>query len=192
MTKPVVLLLFPVILLLISLSRAQDEPITLGAPGCGDPNIKFNVKTDNDPHPVQPEPGKALLYFIEDDSEFSYAPKPTTRMGLDGSWVGATHGNSYFFVPLNPGVHHLCASWQNFFYGPKTAAAHFTAEAGQVYYFSARNVSPRGGYSNIRLEPPDSDEAQLLINQFSCSTSQPKKVTKPRGAPVDINPAELP
>jgi hypothetical protein len=41
--------------------------------------------------PSQPESGKALVYFIEDDSTFNSSPKPTTRAGIDGNWVGVTH-----------------------------------------------------------------------------------------------------
>ena len=36
----------------------------------------------------------------------------TTRVGLDGIWVGANHGKSYFFVLVNPGDHHLCVAQQ--------------------------------------------------------------------------------
>jgi hypothetical protein len=81
------------ILLLASLASAQD----LGAPGCGDANAKFAVKSEKEPHQFQPEPGKALVVFLQDDSEFNSRPRPTTRMGIDGAWVGATQSNSYFF-----------------------------------------------------------------------------------------------
>jgi hypothetical protein len=42
------------------------------------PGAKFEVKTDGERHPVtEPEPGMALVYFLEDDSEFGSIPKPT-------------------------------------------------------------------------------------------------------------------
>jgi hypothetical protein len=90
---------------------AQNNPSSsAGTPGCGDPKIKFDVKTRNSGSVAKPDPGKATVYFIEDDKNFNSIPKPTTRLGIDGEWAGATHGNSYFSVSVNPGVHHLCAS----------------------------------------------------------------------------------
>jgi hypothetical protein len=138
------------------------------------------VKTDDNKHPAgQPDAGKALVYFIEDDSDFGSFPKPTTRAGVDGSWVGATHGDSYFFFSVDPGEHHLCASWQTAIIvgqGHKAAAAHFTAEAGNVYFFRVRNCWHRDhGVAEIDFAPVDSDEGLLLASKFSLSTSHPKK-----------------
>jgi hypothetical protein len=150
-----------------------------GAPGCGAPDTKFEVKTEKQPHSAQPDAAKALVYFIEDDSDFGSHPKPTTRLGVDGEWVGATHGNSYFHFLVDPGVHHLCASWQTIVIlgqGHKTAAAHFTAEAGGVYYFEAKNTWWLDhGTASINLHPLDSDEGQLLANKAAFSTFQVKK-----------------
>jgi hypothetical protein len=162
------------ILLLATSSFAQES---LGAPGCGDPNAKFDVKTGSGQPSVQPDAGKALVYFIEDDLNFGSIPKPTTRMGIDGEWVGATHGSSFFYVSVNPGVHHLCASWQSKVVlgrGDMTSAAHFTAEAGGVYYFVVRDVWVRDGLTDMSFSPLDSDEGRLLANRFSLSTSHLK------------------
>lgn len=164
------------------LAQAQI-PDTRLAPSCGLNEVKFEVKTAKNPHQVkQPDAGKALVYFVEDNSEFGSIPRPTTRLGVDGEWVGAAQGNSYFSFSVDPGEHHLCASWQTWV-GPgvdaahKTALAHFTAEAGGVYYFRVKNVYLRdtGARAIIKLELLDSDEGQLLANKYSFSTSQPKK-----------------
>ncbi len=163
------------ILLLISAAAAQDNDThPLGAPACGDPNTHFNVKTETGPHPTQLESGKALLYFIQDDSEYGTRPRPTTRMGVDGKWAGATHGDSYFYIFVDPGIHHLCANWQSIL-DSRIAAAHFTAETGGVYYFAAIDLGGRGVGSNLTLTPLDSDEGQLLIGKLSFAKSQPKK-----------------
>jgi hypothetical protein len=115
---------------------AQSNSTPIGAPGCGDPQIKFDVKTNKSQHPdAQPASGKALVYFLEDDDAFESFPKPTTRIGVDGVWVGANHGDSYLSFAIDPGEHHLCASWQSFVaLGSRetSGAAHFTAEAGNV------------------------------------------------------------
>jgi hypothetical protein len=156
--------------------RAQNA--AAGAPGCGTADIKFDVKTDKSQHTAaQIETGKAVIYFVEDDTEFQAIPSPTTRIGLDGTWIGANHGSSYFFVSIDPGEHHLCASWQGAMKSNPAhqAAAHFTAEAGKAYYFSVKNtwllhiMIPK-----MELTPLDSDQGQLLASQFAFSTSHPK------------------
>jgi hypothetical protein len=149
------------------------------APGCGSANVKFDVKAEKSQHPmVQPKSGKAIVYFVEDDNSFESFPKPTTRVGVDGAWVGANHGDSYFYFAVDPGEHHLCASWQSFVgFGMKetSAAAHFTAEAGQAYFFRVKNVWLRDhGNGHVELLPLDSDEGQLLASKFALSMSRPK------------------
>ncbi|MGC2208916.1 MAG: hypothetical protein WA532_02295 [Candidatus Korobacteraceae bacterium] len=150
---------------------AQNKPAeTLGAPGCGEPGATFKVKTDNLQHPARPEAGKALVFFIQDDTEFAVLGRPSTRFGLDGKWAGATHANSYFYVSVDSGVHHLCASWQS---GERTAADHFTAKAGDVYYFEAKDILGRPE-NDLIFNRIDSDEGKLLISQYKFSTSQKK------------------
>jgi hypothetical protein len=166
-------LLFTTFLFTSSLFAQDNAAPSAGAPGCGAPDTKFDVKTAEGQHPAQPEAGKALVYFIQDDSAYISRPRPTTRMGVDGEWVGATHSNSYFYFSVNPGLHHLCASWQGD--GQKAAAAHFTAEAGGVYYFEVKNSYWTNGSTGMSLDPVDSDEGQLLVNQFSFNISHPKK-----------------
>ena len=150
------------------------------APGCGPDEVKFEVKTEENPHPVGlPDAGKALVYFVQDESEFNTVFKPTTRYGVDGGWVGATHGSSFFYLSVDPGEHHLCASWQAgvvFGHGHKVAVAHLTAEVGGVYYFRSKSeVVHGGGTANIDLEPLDSDQGQLLASKYSFSTFHQKK-----------------
>lgn len=169
-----------VTLLLVSSAFAQDKPAnTAVAPGCGPTDARFEVKADKAQHPItQPDSGKALVYFVEDDTHFQSVPKPTTRIGLDGSWVGANHGNSYFYFSVQPGEHHICASWQSWVgigTRNKTAAVHFTAEAGGVYYFSVKNSWLREvQIPDLELAPLDSDEGQLLASKFSFSSSHAK------------------
>lgn len=172
------------ILLQTSSAFAQTNPAnSLGAPGCGDPKTKFEVANTKSHSPAKPNAQKALIYFIEYDSDFSSFPKPTTRLGVDGEWTGAMHGNSYFFVSVDPGVHHLCASWQSTLpavgRGNQSAAAHFTAEPGGVYYFKVTNRTLHGvgdgpAGVEITLNPLDSDQGQLQANKYKLSTSHPK------------------
>jgi hypothetical protein len=165
-------------------SSAQNAPTeTAAAPGCGAENIKFDVTTERSKHPfVKPEPGKALVYFLQDDSYFQSRPRPTTRFALDGNWVGATQANSYFYASLDPGEHHLCAGWQSFVsfnVAHKSAAAHFTAEAGAVYFFVVNDRADSGRENEhpagMKLSALDSDEGQLLMSKFGLSTSRVRK-----------------
>jgi hypothetical protein len=167
--------------LLASPALAQDKLAdTVLAPGCGAEDAKFDVKTLKRQHPVtQPDGEKALVYFIEDDSENGSIFKPTIRAGLDGGWVGATHGNSYFYFSAAPGEHHLCASWQPVDASEKNrtrAVAHLTAEAGHVYYFRVKSRwNGKYGALNIDFAPLDSDEGKLLMSTFSFCTFHPRK-----------------
>ena len=171
---------------------AQDGQLSpAGAPGCGPDQVNFEVKASKGAITAQHEAGKALVYFIEDDSDFNSVPKPTTRAGLDGQWVGATHGNSYLYFEVDPGVHHFCASWQGHAhsgismlagvssgYGSKAAASSFTAEAGSVYYFVAKNIFyQRENSSNkvdLSLIQLNSDEGQLMVSRSTFSISKKK------------------
>jgi hypothetical protein len=168
------------ILLLVSSATPAAQSNSLGAPGCGSEDVKFAVKTESKQHPMpSPEPGKALFFFLQDDAKFDSRPRPTTQFGIDGTWVGATQANSYFYVSVDPGEHHLCANWQSFVgAGPirSTAALHFTAEAGKIYCFAAQDIFRTDHPpAEVVLEALDSDEAQLLMSSFAFSTSQPKK-----------------
>ena len=96
------------------------------------------------------------------------------KVGLDGTWVGANQHNSYFSVSVEPGEHHMCANPQTRFQaGRLIALAHFTAEAGKVYYFRTRFL---GNNNQIQFDfdPIDSDQAQYLIASYPLSVSQPK------------------
>jgi hypothetical protein len=184
MRPSLALLFFAASMLLSSNSMAQSGP------GCGPSNVTFDVKTAKaQSNPPAPGPGKALVVFLQDDVEWKSRPRPTTRFGIDGAWVGATHANSYFFISVDPGEHHICASWQPMIklsFPPMrtTAAAHLVAEAGKSYYFRARNVTktenPFGTgdvitQAEVVLKPLDIDEGQLLATSFSFSSSHPKK-----------------
>ena len=94
--------------------------------------------------------------------------------------MGATQSNAYFYLSVEPGEHHLCSVWQSakiFAPGRQSAAAHFTAVAGEVYCFVARDLYIREQTVRIdvRLEELDPDEGQLLMSKFVFSTFQLKK-----------------
>jgi hypothetical protein len=166
--------------LLLGAGSAATAQNTVEAPGCGLDKEHFDVKTTKRQHPETKEDAdKAVVYFLQDDREFESTPKPVVRLGIDGKWIGATHGTSYLVTTVEPGEHHLCASWQtNVTIGAhkQSGALHFTAEAGKVYFFSAQDRWLREhGAKPMKFEELDSDQGKLLIRQFAFATSQPKK-----------------
>lgn len=170
--------LFTLLLIWPVRSRAQS------AIGCGPADFKFSVKTvvGNRATPVA-DPSKATIFFLQDDVRYGVRPRPTTEFGIDGDWVGATQANSYFFVSVDPGEHHLCANWQSRVTKRvptrPTSALHFTAEAGSTYYFRARDITEGGDssppFEEVVLESVDSDEARLLMKSFARSVFETKK-----------------
>ncbi len=150
---------------------------------CGPGEIQFTVKTDHTQHSVgKPEPGKALVYVIE---EFQISAKtfvtPTVRVGVDGAWVGANRGASYLSFSVDPGEHHLCASWQSSvrYLSNQYSLTNFSAESGKVYFF---RVEPRlesyhdtGDAWSKDLAPVNSDQAEYLIATSPLSVPEQKK-----------------
>lgn len=139
---------------------------------CGPEKASFDVKLDTTQHVLaQPDPGKALIYFVQDFGELHMGPALFTRVGLDGAWVGENKNSSYFAVSLKPGEHHMCSILSSKFLGHLEEFTHFTAEAGNVYYFRERFTSGL----LLLIDPMDSDEAQYLIERYPQSISQLKK-----------------
>ena len=172
-------ILFILVLGISFSSYAQENAATTGAPGCGPDQETFDVTTAKNPSAIAPpEAGKTSIYVLQDDRQFESRPRPTTRVGVDGKWVGAMHSNSYLHARVEPREHHLCTSWQSFVgigFGLKVAALHFTAEAGKSYYFVVKDKwSSEHGRGDITFEPLDSDEGQLLASKFAFSTSHPR------------------
>jgi hypothetical protein len=140
---------------------------------CSPKDASFRVKLDTSQHILaQPEPGKALVYFIQEKGSDFFAV--TTKIAIDGAWVGANKDSSYFAVSVDPGEHHVCANVQSF-RGHPVALVHFTAETGKVYYFDARVVYGEAADLYFFLGAVDSDQARYLIDSLSLSVSTPKK-----------------
>ncbi|MGA8270698.1 MAG: hypothetical protein WB919_04005 [Candidatus Sulfotelmatobacter sp.] len=174
-----------VIVFLASSAFAQDPTtVATAEAACGpEGEVQFDIKTDKSQHPApKPEPTKALVYAIEDQRQ-DLRPclgncGAITKLGLDGTWIGANRGSSYFFFSIEPGEHHLCASWEKGSRRPEERAslASFVAEAGHIYYFRVRTteIVPAGFYS-LDLEPVNSDEGQLLVAATPHSSFHQKK-----------------
>jgi hypothetical protein len=152
----------------------QAAPVGSTA-ACGRDNINFKVKLDQTQHTLAaPEAGKALVYFFHDAGTPMMVGYPTVKVAMDGAWVGAQHGNSYFSIPVEPGEHHVCIMLQSSLVAQRFELAHFTAEAGKVYYYRTRLVMSRS-VELLELDAIDSDQGKYLVATFPLSVSSPKK-----------------
>jgi Protein of unknown function (DUF2846) len=165
-----------IFLLLASPAFAQNAPAsTLALSACGPANVNFDVKPGQSQPSSAPESGKALVYVIGDAGGGRSGWAITVKVGLDGSWMGATHGNSYFSFSTPPGEHHLCSNWQSKLqeYSSLYSVASFTAEAGKTYYFRAR-ATTLGGL-RLDLKSVNDDEGRYQTETFPSVVSHPKK-----------------
>ena len=162
---------FVITALSVPLAAAQDQAAAARtAAGCGPSQEVFDVKTDDAKHPEgQLENGKALVYFLVD-----YITAPTMRVGVDGQWVGANDGKSYFFFSVEPGEHNVCTEWQSTTFKKSSErvgeAIHLKMEAGQTYY-----IRLNFNYQRLKLELADTAEAHFLMGASLYATSRPKK-----------------
>jgi hypothetical protein len=167
-------------LILFTISAFAQDPAAVSAAqaACGPKGVNFDVKDDDSLHTIgQPEAGKALVYVIQDVGAVNcIGGCITTKIALDGAWVGANHHNSYFSFAVEPGERHLCANWQSHIarMSRVVGLAHFTAEAGKVYYFQTRALG-LGGATFFNIEPIDSDQGRLFVASIPLSISHPKK-----------------
>lgn len=153
---------------LLSLPAFAQAPAP--AAGCGNPATQFDVETDRGLHPSPLAPNKALVFFLEDDSNISGFRNPTVRVGVDGKWVGAAHGTSYFFFYLQPGAHHLCTDWQDAdVFSRKTSTVRtldFTVEPGKTYYFQVTNTFRGASRTSTTLEPVTTTNQEDLLGDY--------------------------
>jgi len=164
-------LLFALLLCAVPVSSTAQTAAAIYQQACGPLKAKFVVEQVNGQPPTAPEPGKALVYFIQKETGAYF----TTRVGLDGAWVGVVQDDSYIFAAVAPGEHHACAATLNRKHR-EAELVHFTVEAGKTYYYLVRGMGGNagyGGFAAMELGPADRDEARYLI------ASDPQSVAKP-------------
>ncbi len=147
---------------------------------CGSDDVKFKVKArEGQPVPTAPEAGKAQVVFVEVmDKTGLFTGDAITRIGVDGAWVGANKGDSYFTFTVTPGDHHLCADWQADF-GPtkeKVGLDFFKAEPGKIYYYQVKiTVISQAAQRSLVLTRLSEDEGKYRIkaSPYSIATPHP-------------------
>jgi len=147
---------------------------------CGDEKAALRVELQKDTHALndhvltEPAPGKAEVVFIEDADfrQSCFLCSIANRIGIDGRWVGANQGNSYFAIAVAPGEHHMCTDWQSS--DPdlksKTGLGEINAEAGQIYFYRVRIT--RTGYG-LELVPVDRQEGSFRLRSATLSIATP-------------------
>ena len=172
-----------VALLLVSSAFAQSPTSSdlRTAAGCGPANVKLSVKTDKRQHPnTVPEAGRALLVVVtqyETEARTQTIGYVTTRVGLDGNWIGANHQGSAFTYAIEPGAHRICSDVQSF--GPAvkqlSGAVDLVAEAGVTYYYRVVVSELPKMPLSLRVESMQQAEGLLTASSAALSTSGPKK-----------------
>jgi len=112
-------------------------------------NVSFKVKLDETRHtPAAPAPGKALVYFIHDAGSDAVIAYPTTKFAWTAHGPAPITATPISLFPLL----RRASSLRHFAVLPvddRFEFAHFTAEAGKVYFFRTRLVlSGRWSYCN--------------------------------------------
>jgi hypothetical protein len=166
---------------LLSATQALAKSKAILPDGCGDDAVEFDAKQEKE-NPGLPAlaEGKALIVFVESMPN-EMKVQSTTRFGVDGAWVGATKGDSYFTVTVDPGDHNLCASMQSAPSRMKktfTQMTSVTAEAGKVYYFEAAvNVvgNMNMGIASFDFAQLAEKEGKYRVKAWKVATSKPKK-----------------
>lgn len=173
---------YGLLLVMSSLAFAQDKAAVIAAEAaCGTAADEFSTELVSGPTALaQPENGKALVYVVEvQDKNYAICVKceVTVKVGLDGSWQGATNGNSFLSFSVPPGKHHLCATWQSKLEGTakRTSLAGFVAESGKVYFFRVHVRLPTEyQIYEFSLAPVDPDEGKLLVASAPLAKSKKK------------------
>jgi hypothetical protein len=163
--------LIAVILLSCAAMAQNDAAIAKAKSACGPAQVNFDVDSTNYTESItQPPSDKAFVYVIAEGPI-------TARVGLNGAWVGALEGDSHMSFTVDPGEHHVCASWQSFFSkGNKLVAlSSFTAEAGKAYYFRLR-TTPQGDHAFLLdLDLLNSDQGSYMVLKSKISDWHAKK-----------------
>jgi hypothetical protein len=142
----------------------------MAACGPKDDHVKVNPDAGRDAS-AQPEPGKALVYVIEDDGATNniLGAGITLRVALDGAWVGGVnHHNPFLSFSVTPGERHLCVNWQSSIEhrSRATGLAHIEAQPNQVYFFRVRQWDTRYQMF-LDFDPIDSDMGKFFLASLS-------------------------
>ena len=177
------------LLSLFSFIAVSTVSATVLPDACGNEKVEFDIQLKKKAPTLDgPEAGKGQVVFTETSEKppkigclsAGVSCNDVVRFGVDGAWVGATKGNSYFAISLEPGVHHLCAVL-----GKKADAQSLTVEAGKIYYFQVAyraegtqyGTSDHANYQvneNVDFLMLDEDKGKYRVKASALSIAVPK------------------
>jgi hypothetical protein len=167
--------------------------------GCGPADTQYKVKLDKKAQRPSPAPAdQAQIVFVQTlDGEF--ASGPVSRFAVDGAWVGADKGASYFTIAVPPGTHEVCASRQSgiALERENVGALRVEAQAGKTYFLAFRikreavgnatmqvaatgvpgssmATKPLDTVDSAEFNPLDADMAARLISKLPHATADKK------------------
>jgi hypothetical protein len=161
-------------------AQSQTAADLRTAAGCGSVKTHFDVKIDKSQHAGrQPDADKALVFVVEEydsDPHSQVIGHVTTRVGLDGTWVGASHQGSAISFAVDAGAHHLCSDVQSIVPGTQklSAAVDLVAEAGKTYYYRVVLRDLPKEPLQLRFLPMDDAEGLLTASKSSLSIARAK------------------
>ena len=145
------------------------------AAGCGPQSTQYHVTLGApDKGAIAPSPGKARVYVVEILGANNTGTGITTRVGVDGNWVGANTGKGYISFEVDPGDHNICADWQSSLEQRQRdgAAMVMRAEEGGTYYFVVAILVQA---LDFNLTEADEAEGQWLLSISQKSVATQKK-----------------
>lgn len=180
-----VLVIFPAILCFSCQMGAQGTSAQVAPAACGTGQPSFSLKEDSSDSAViqppsaviQPPAGKALVYVIE---QMPSVPLISTKVavGVNGKWVGETKPRSYISFAVDPGMNHICATYQgDAAVGEegKTILRRLNVEAGQTYYLLYRGIFSRNSGEVAFFDEVDEDEGAYLLQTSHHLIATPKR-----------------
>lgn len=140
---------------------------------CGPQSTTVSVQTKKERKKLAAIPaGKARLVFVQ---QLGVCPGcGVVRIGLDGKWVGANKGNSWFDVVVPAGEHHVCGFWNFSHTGleNRVRLTELDAKAGQTYYFETSALTAQYEVNRLRLTSIPRNEGAFLVLRSKVSLSR--------------------
>jgi len=176
-------LFLPVLAVCLPFGAAVAGAQMLGQPGCGAENERIAVTTTADKPALKAALGKAVLVVFQNDNRYNANPRPTNLIGIDGQWVGATHGHSYIILEADPGLRHICTYWQGTSgEGLVGAALRLQMDSGGIYYleiadrFDGLGPAPVGNRRPATtLQLLDPDQGELMRRSYELAVAKLNK-----------------
>jgi len=121
----------------------------------------IRCKANDKQHPVAPSDASKALVYVFEDMEHG----PTMRVGLDGAWIGANKGKSYFFFSVTPAIIRSARIGNRVPSRKRRSASVRPSlskrKAGKVYYLRTQVYERSEQDRNVKLEPVESAKANF-------------------------------